>query len=106
LCQLSSLEFSEKPVMCRIKVKQLDYELTPVSGLALLGHYLKAQAPQRRALDGALLVRRGGAAATCFAAIWVCCRNARDTSTGLDPSKPSSDASVAQKIPIECSLNP
>ena len=28
--------------MRRIEIKQLDYDLTPVGGLALVGHYLKA----------------------------------------------------------------
>ena len=45
--------------MRRIEVKQLDYDLTPVGGLALVGHYLKALGPQWRALDGALPVRSG-----------------------------------------------
>ena len=53
------LGFADNPVMRRIEVKQLDYDLTPVGGLALVGHYLKALGPQWRALDGALPVRSG-----------------------------------------------
>ena len=53
------LRFADNPVMRRIEVKQLDYDLTPVGGLALVGHYLKALGPQWRALDGALPVRSG-----------------------------------------------
>ena len=45
--------------MRRIEVKQLGYDLTPVGGLALVGHYLKALAPQWSRLDGALPVRGG-----------------------------------------------
>ena len=45
--------------MRRIEVKQLDYDLTPVGGLALVGHYLKALAPQWATLDAALPVRGG-----------------------------------------------
>ena len=45
--------------MRRIEVKQLDYDLTPVGGLALVGHYLKALAPQWAQLDAALPIRAG-----------------------------------------------
>ncbi|MFN3630722.1 MAG: IS1380 family transposase, partial [Casimicrobiaceae bacterium] len=45
--------------MRRIDVKQLDYDLTPVAGLALVGHYLKALEPAWRRLDAALPVRAG-----------------------------------------------
>ena len=45
--------------MRRIEVKQLDYDLTPVGGLALVGHYLKALGPQWTALERALPVRAG-----------------------------------------------
>lgn len=45
--------------MRRIEVKQLDYDLTPVAGLALVGHYLKSLAPQWAGLDAALPVRSG-----------------------------------------------
>ncbi len=45
--------------MRRIEVKQLQYDLTPVGGLALVGHYLKALSPQWKALDAALPVRGG-----------------------------------------------
>ncbi len=45
--------------MRRIEVKQLDYELRPVGGLALVGHYLEALTPQWARLDGALPVRGG-----------------------------------------------
>jgi len=45
--------------MRRIDVKQLDYDLTPVAGLALVGHYLKALQPAWQRLDTALPVRSG-----------------------------------------------
>lgn len=45
--------------MRRIDVKQLDYDLTPVAGLALVGHYLSALGPAWRRLDAALPVRTG-----------------------------------------------
>ncbi len=45
--------------MRRIDVKQLDYDLTPVAGLALVGHYLRALEPAWRRLDAALPVRSG-----------------------------------------------
>jgi hypothetical protein len=51
--------FADNSVMRRIEVKQLDYDLTPVGGLALVGHYLRALAPQWARLDGALPVRGG-----------------------------------------------
>jgi len=51
--------FVDNSVMRRIEVKQLDYDLTPVGGLALVGHYLKALTPQWARLDGALPVRGG-----------------------------------------------
>ena len=40
-------------------VKQLDYNLTPVAGLALVGHHLNRLAPFFKQLDGALPVRNG-----------------------------------------------
>ncbi|CAN7724978.1 IS1380 family transposase [Variovorax sp. LjRoot84] len=40
-------------------VKQLDYDLTPVAGLALVGHYLNRLAPVFKQLDAALPVRSG-----------------------------------------------
>jgi len=45
--------------MRRIEVKQLDYDLTPVGGLALAGHYLSALAPQWALLHAALPIRAG-----------------------------------------------
>ena len=51
--------FADNSAMRRIEVKQLDYDLTPVGGLALVGHYLKALAAQWAALDRALPVRGG-----------------------------------------------
>ena len=42
-----------------IQVKQLDYELTPTAGLALVGHHLKTVAPVLAELDAALPVRTG-----------------------------------------------
>ena len=43
--------FVDNSVMRRIEVKQLNYDLTPVGGLALVGHYLKAMTPQWAGLD-------------------------------------------------------
>ena len=40
-------------------VKQLDYDLTPVAGLALVGHHLNRLAPVFKQLDGALSVKNG-----------------------------------------------
>ena len=40
-------------------VKQLDYDLTPVAGLALVGHHLKRLSPVFKQIDKALPVRTG-----------------------------------------------
>lgn len=40
-------------------VKQLDYDLTPVAGLALVGHYLQALLAVFRRLDAAMPIRAG-----------------------------------------------
>src|SRR6195952_865127 len=40
-------------------VKQLDYDLTPVAGLALVGHHLNRLTPVFKQLDAALPVRNG-----------------------------------------------
>jgi len=40
-------------------VKQLDYDLTPVAGLALVGHYLNALRPVFARLDAALPIKAG-----------------------------------------------
>ncbi len=45
--------------MRQLIVKQLDYDLTPVAGLALVGHYLKAVKPVLARLDAALPVKSG-----------------------------------------------
>ena len=45
--------------MRQLIVKQLDYDLTPVAGLALVGHYLKALQPVLGRLDAALPVKSG-----------------------------------------------
>ena len=42
-----------------IQVKQLDYDLTPTAGLALVGHFLKTLAPVLADVDAALPVRIG-----------------------------------------------
>jgi hypothetical protein len=42
-----------------IQVKQLDYDLTPTAGLALVGHFLNALAPVLADVDAALPVRTG-----------------------------------------------
>ena len=51
--------FADNSAMRRIEVKQLDYDLTSVGGLALVGHYLKALTAQWARLDAALPVRGG-----------------------------------------------
>ena len=45
--------------MRQIIVKQLDYHLTPVAGLALVGHYLHALRPTFKRLDSALPIKGG-----------------------------------------------
>ena len=40
-------------------VKQLDYDITPVAGLALVGHYLQALQPVLKRVDAAMPVRGG-----------------------------------------------
>jgi hypothetical protein len=45
--------------MRKLIVTQLDYDLTPVAGLALVGHYLNAMQPVLRRLDAALPVKAG-----------------------------------------------
>jgi hypothetical protein len=45
--------------MSNFVVKQLSYDLTPVAGLALVGHYLKAIEPVLGLLDAALPVKSG-----------------------------------------------
>ena len=45
--------------MRQLIVKQLDYDLTPVAGLALVGHHLKALQPHFARLDAAMPVKGG-----------------------------------------------
>ena len=45
--------------MRQLIVKQLDYELTPVAGLALVGRYLLAFQPTLARLDAALPIKGG-----------------------------------------------
>jgi len=45
--------------MRQLIVKQLDYDLTPVAGLALVGHHLERLAPVFKRLDQAMPVRNG-----------------------------------------------
>ncbi|MFM8899000.1 MAG: IS1380 family transposase [Burkholderiales bacterium] len=45
--------------MRQLLVKQLDYDLTPVAGLALVGHYLQALQPVLSRVDAALPVKAG-----------------------------------------------
>ena len=45
--------------MRTIEVKQLDYDLTPTAGLALVGHFLKTLAPVLADVDAAMPVRTG-----------------------------------------------
>ena len=40
-------------------VKQLDYDLTPVAGLSLVGHLLKSILPVFRRVDAALPIKGG-----------------------------------------------
>lgn len=50
---------SDNEAMRPIQVKQLDYDLTPTAGLALVGHHLKTLAPVLADVDAALPVRTG-----------------------------------------------
>jgi hypothetical protein len=45
--------------MRQLIVKQLDYDLTPVAGLALVGHYLNALKPVFGRIDAALPIKAG-----------------------------------------------
>ena len=45
--------------MPKLIVQQLDYDLTPVAGLALVGHYLNALRPNFKRLDAALPTKGG-----------------------------------------------
>jgi hypothetical protein len=47
--------------MRQLIVKQLDYDLTPVAGLALVGHHLERLAPVFKRLD-----HRSSALWSCF----------------------------------------
>jgi Transposase DDE domain group 1 len=49
----------ENSDMRPIQVKQLDYDLTPTAGLALVGHFLKTLAPVLAEVDATLPVRTG-----------------------------------------------
>ena len=51
--------FADNFGMRPILVKQLDYELTPTAGLALVGHYLNTLSPVLTRIDAALPVRAG-----------------------------------------------
>ena len=51
--------FADNFGMRPISVKQLDYDLTPTAGLALVGHYLNTIAPVLSRIDAALPVRGG-----------------------------------------------
>ncbi len=50
---------TREPTMRQLIVTQLDYDLMPVAGLALVGHYLKALQPVLGRLDAALPVKSG-----------------------------------------------
>ena len=52
--------FADNFGMRPILVKQLDYELTPTAGLALVGHYLNTLSPVLTRIDAALPVPRHG----------------------------------------------
>ena len=45
--------------MRKLIVKQLDYDLTPVAGLALVGHYVQSLSAPFKRMDGAQPVRSG-----------------------------------------------
>ncbi len=45
--------------MRKLIVQQLDYDLTPVAGLALVGHYLNALRPNFKRLDATLPIKGG-----------------------------------------------
>lgn len=45
--------------MRKLVVQQLDYDLTPVAGLALVGHYLNALRPNFKRLDATLPIKGG-----------------------------------------------
>ena len=51
--------FADNFGMRPIPVKQLDYDLTPTAGLALVGHYLNTLSPELSRIDAALPVRTG-----------------------------------------------
>ena len=51
--------FFEDFCVRQLIIKQLNYDLTPVAGLALVGHYLKALQPVWGRLDAALPVKGG-----------------------------------------------
>ena len=51
--------FADNFGMRPIPVKQLDYDLTPTAGLALVGHYLNTLSPVLTRIDAALPVRCG-----------------------------------------------
>ena len=51
--------FADNFGMRPIPVKQLDYDLTPTAGLALVGHFLNTIAPVLTRIDAALPVRTG-----------------------------------------------
>ena len=51
--------FLSEARMRKLIVKQLDYDLTPVAGLALVGHYLKALQPAFKGVDKAMPIRSG-----------------------------------------------
>ena len=56
---LSQTQYPRVISMRPFIVKQLDYDLTPVAGLALVGHHLNRLAPVFKQLDAALPVRNG-----------------------------------------------
>lgn len=45
--------------MRKLIVQQLDYDVTPVAGLALVGHYLNALRPNFKRLDATLPIKGG-----------------------------------------------
>jgi hypothetical protein len=49
----------DREAKAQLIVKQLDYDLTPVAGLALVGHYLKVLRPVLKRLDAALPIKAG-----------------------------------------------
>jgi hypothetical protein len=72
-----------------IQIKQLDYDLTPTAGLALVGHPLKTLKPEFKRLDAALPVRTGVASSgivRSYVGLLVQGKNDFDATTAASPA--------------------